>query len=94
MVKGGVYFIDLTDVTVGGDAVTIPGIWDAMKRTYGKIIACTVNIGDSAIMKFVPDVIYQSDVVQMNVYIVNEGTIVPATVTITDEDSVQIVVPE
>lgn len=94
MVKGGVYFLDLTDVTVGGDAVTIPGIWDAMKRTYGKIIACTVDIGDGAIMKFVPDVIYQSDGINMAVYIVVEDTIIPATVTITDEDSVQIVVPE
>lgn len=94
MVKGGVYFLDLTDITVGGDAVTVSGIWDAMKRTYGKVIAITVDIGDGAIMKTVPDVVFMSDGVVMYVYIVSEGTIIPAYVQITDDDSVQIVVPE
>jgi hypothetical protein len=94
MVKGGVYFLDLTAVEIGGDSVTITGIWDSFKRTYGKIIYITVDIGDGAIMKVAPAVTYETDVIKMKVFLESNGVVFSATVSITDDDSVQIAVNE
>lgn len=49
-IKGGYKLIDLKDnkLTVGGDGVTVKGIYNSIKNSYNKPLILTgINIGDA-----------------------------------------------
>lgn len=87
-VKGGVLYLDLTDVDLTSeDATNVPGAYDALTRTKGKPVHITCTFGTSIVAGF-PTISYGASSFNMTISAYSEGALIVVEFVIDDDDDV------
>lgn len=95
MVKGGYVTIDLgdTNMTVGGSAITVPGVFSAVSNAYRKMtVLSRVQIGSVKYPDFPVLFIPSGDDYKANINVAwtDSTSAVALVMTITDDDEVTV----
>lgn len=86
--KGGVLYVDFTTVDLtGNDPVTIPGIFDAIKRTWGKPVYVYADFSGAPVSGYVT-ISEGSGVYHLTLSAVSEGALIAVEYGVDDDDAV------
>ena len=87
-VKGGVLYVDFTTVDLSGnDPVTIPGIFDAIKRTWGKPVYVYADFSGATVSGFAT-ISAGSGVFNLTLSAVSQGSLIAVEYVVDDDDAV------